>query len=199
MQQTIRAPTNEAAARLDEPAAQRDSECEQHDRAAGLMHAECLRTSRNRPTQARCCSQSCPAQLADLPKVPAQSGALALGKLARVLVQPPTKSPRVHNRASTSTRTVAGRHGAIRPALPKKTCTHHHAQQPAQAQTHMQTQERALGMEAGRAHQSHARQLLVGCCCRLLLSAAVVAALGRVADSGCLRRKSALAAAAAVL
>jgi hypothetical protein len=132
-----------------------------------------------------------------LPKVPAQPGALALSKLAHVLAQPPTKSPHVHNRASTSTYTVAARHSAICPASPKKICAHHHAQQPAQTQT--QTQEQVLGTQAGWAHQSHARQLLVGCCCLLLLSAAVVAALGRVAASGCLRRQSAPAAAAAVL
>ena len=80
------------------------------------MHAHCPRTSKNRPTQARCCSLSCRAQLADLPKEPAQSGTSALGKLARVLVQPPTKSPRVHNRASTPMNTLAVRHGVIRPA-----------------------------------------------------------------------------------
>ena len=36
------------------------------------MHAHCPRTSKNRPTQARCCSLSCPAQLAESPKVSAQ-------------------------------------------------------------------------------------------------------------------------------
>jgi len=121
---------------------------------------------------------------------------LALGKLARVLVQPPTKSPRAHNRASIPTYILADCHCAIRPASPKKISAHH-AQQPAQTQA--QTQERALGTQAGRAHQFHARQLFVGCCCRLLLSAAVVAAFGRVAASGRLRWKSAPAAAAAVL
>ena len=54
------------------------------------MHAHCPRTSRNRPTQAQCCSLSCPAQLADSPKEPAQSGASALGKLAHVLVHAAT-------------------------------------------------------------------------------------------------------------
>jgi len=117
-----------------------------------------------------------------------------LGKLARVLAQPPTKSLRAHNRASIPTYILADCHCAIRPALPQK-ISDHHTQQPAQTQI----QERALGTQTGRAHHFHARQLLVGCCCRLLLSAAVVAALGRVAASGCLRWKSAPAAAAAVL